>query len=245
MAGKESWDSPKVKAVFNHWRELLPYYSSGALGLTWQEGAQQLINKQAGMYLLGSFVGQQSTNAADHADLDFFAVPGDQPDARPGLDRRADRRLPDVEEGEEQGRREAAARVPRQRRRREHLPATDPNDVAANKHAEHARTTTRCRRRRPTLIAQREAHRAVHGPRHAAGLRVDGDDPGAAAVPQQPERRERARLEHPEAEEVDLRLVRLYVAVDVSTPRVATDGARAAKARAVRLLDSATGSRSR
>src|SRR3954447_5741841 len=75
MGGKEAWDSPKVKDVFNHWRELMPYYSSGALGLTWQEGAQQLIQKKAGMFLLGSFVGQQATNAADHADLDFFAYP--------------------------------------------------------------------------------------------------------------------------------------------------------------------------
>jgi multiple sugar transport system substrate-binding protein len=75
MAGKESWDSPQVKAVFDHWNELLPYYSVGALGLTWQEAAQQLVSKQAGMYLLGSFVGQQFTNPADHADLDFFPYP--------------------------------------------------------------------------------------------------------------------------------------------------------------------------
>jgi multiple sugar transport system substrate-binding protein len=79
MAGKEAWDGPQVKAVFNHWREILPYTSQGALGLTWQEGAQQMINKQAGMYLLGSFVGQQATNAADHADLDFFAYPAVNP----------------------------------------------------------------------------------------------------------------------------------------------------------------------
>ncbi|HEY0415771.1 MAG TPA: ABC transporter substrate-binding protein [Gaiellaceae bacterium] len=75
MAGKQPWDGPQVKAVFNHWRELLPYYSDGALGLTWQEGAQQLINKEAGMFLLGSFVGQQATKPADHADLDFFPYP--------------------------------------------------------------------------------------------------------------------------------------------------------------------------
>jgi multiple sugar transport system substrate-binding protein len=79
MAGKESWDSPQVKAVFNQWTELLPYYSSGALGLTWQEGAQQIVSKQAGMYLLGSFVGQQFTDPADHADLDFFAYPSIDP----------------------------------------------------------------------------------------------------------------------------------------------------------------------
>jgi multiple sugar transport system substrate-binding protein len=75
MGGHESWDSPRVKAVFNQWRELLPYYSQAPLGLTWEEGAQQLLNKQAGMYLLGSFVGTQFTKPADHADLDFFPYP--------------------------------------------------------------------------------------------------------------------------------------------------------------------------
>ena len=75
MAGKESWNSAQVKAVFNQWKELLPYYSAGALGLTWQEGAQQVLNKQAGMFLLGSFVAQQFTNPADVADLDFFPYP--------------------------------------------------------------------------------------------------------------------------------------------------------------------------
>jgi multiple sugar transport system substrate-binding protein len=79
MAGKESWDSAKVRAVFTHWTELLPYYSQGALGLTWQEAAQQVVSKQAGMYLLGSFVGQQFTSAEDHADLDFFAYPSINP----------------------------------------------------------------------------------------------------------------------------------------------------------------------
>jgi multiple sugar transport system substrate-binding protein len=79
MGGKESWDSPQVKAVFNQWAELLPYYSSGALGLTWQEGAAQIVKKQAGMFLLGSFVGQEFTDPADHADLDFFAYPSIDP----------------------------------------------------------------------------------------------------------------------------------------------------------------------
>jgi len=75
MGGKESWDSQKVKNVFNQWRRILPYTSPNALGLTWEEAAQQMVNKQAGMYLLGSFVGQQATKASDHADLDFFAYP--------------------------------------------------------------------------------------------------------------------------------------------------------------------------
>ena len=56
-----------------------PTTPQGALGLTWQEGAQQLVNKQAGMFLLGSFVGQQFTKPADHADLDFFPFPAINP----------------------------------------------------------------------------------------------------------------------------------------------------------------------
>ncbi|MEU2927817.1 ABC transporter substrate-binding protein [Streptomyces sp. NPDC007251] len=75
MAGKESWTDPKVKAVFDHWAELLPYHQDGFMGRTWQDAAQSLVSKKAGMYLLGSFVGQQFTNKADLDDLDFFAFP--------------------------------------------------------------------------------------------------------------------------------------------------------------------------
>ena len=78
MAGKEPWNGAKVKAVFNTWRQILPYTSDGALGLTWQEGAAQLVNKEAGMYMLGTFVGQQFTGA-DAKDLDFFAFPAINP----------------------------------------------------------------------------------------------------------------------------------------------------------------------
>ncbi|POX38368.1 sugar ABC transporter substrate-binding protein, partial [Streptomyces sp. Ru72] len=61
MAGKESWTDAKVKAVFDHWAELLPYHQDGAVGRTWQDAAQTLVAKKAGMYLLGSFVAQQFT----------------------------------------------------------------------------------------------------------------------------------------------------------------------------------------
>ncbi|MFD5543225.1 ABC transporter substrate-binding protein [Streptomyces sp. NPDC127079] len=75
MAGKESWTDPKVKAVFDHWAEILPYHQDGFMGRTWQDAAQTLVSKKAGMYVLGSFVGQQFTNKADLDDLDFFAFP--------------------------------------------------------------------------------------------------------------------------------------------------------------------------
>jgi multiple sugar transport system substrate-binding protein len=74
MAGKQSWDSPQVKAVFNKWRELFPYYSEGTLGLSWQDGAAQLENKQAGMFLLGGFL-TGAMKPANAKDIDFFPFP--------------------------------------------------------------------------------------------------------------------------------------------------------------------------
>ncbi|MEU0969625.1 ABC transporter substrate-binding protein [Streptomyces sp. NPDC005917] len=75
MAGKAEWTDPKVKAVFDHWAEILPYHQDGFMGRTWQDAAQTLVSKKAGMYLLGSFLAQQFTNQADLDDLDFFAFP--------------------------------------------------------------------------------------------------------------------------------------------------------------------------
>jgi multiple sugar transport system substrate-binding protein len=74
MAGKKAWNSAEVKKVFDTWRGLLPYHQDAALGRTWQEAAQALQQKKAGMYLLGMFVGQQfPTDQQD--DLDFFTFP--------------------------------------------------------------------------------------------------------------------------------------------------------------------------
>ncbi|GAB2845428.1 extracellular solute-binding protein [Streptomyces deserti] len=75
MAGKASWTDAKVRSVFDLWTEILPYHQEGAVGRTWQDAAQTLVSKKAGMYLLGTFVAQQFTNKADLDDLDFFAFP--------------------------------------------------------------------------------------------------------------------------------------------------------------------------
>jgi multiple sugar transport system substrate-binding protein len=83
MAYKESWTDPKVKAVFDLWKGLLPLHQAGANGRTWQEAAQDLGAKKTGMYLLGSFVAQQFTGA-DLDDLDFFAFP--EVDSKYGTD---------------------------------------------------------------------------------------------------------------------------------------------------------------
>jgi multiple sugar transport system substrate-binding protein len=75
MAHKEAWDNPKVATVFDNWKAILPYQDPGALGLTWQDSAQKLASKKAGMYLLGSFVTQQFTDKATLDDTDFFPFP--------------------------------------------------------------------------------------------------------------------------------------------------------------------------
>ena len=67
-------ERPEVKKVFDTWAGLLPYHQSESLGRTWQEAAQSLQQKKAGMYLLGLFVAQQFT-AAEQSDIDFFTFP--------------------------------------------------------------------------------------------------------------------------------------------------------------------------
>ncbi len=74
MKGEEAWTDSKVKSVFDTWAGLLPIHQEGSLGRTWQEAAQSLQQKKAGMYLLGSFVGQQF-QGAEKDDLDFFPFP--------------------------------------------------------------------------------------------------------------------------------------------------------------------------
>ncbi len=75
MAHKESWNSKQVANVFDTWKSVLPYQDPQALGLTWQDVAQKIAQKKAGMFLLGSFVTQQFTDKAVLADVDFFEFP--------------------------------------------------------------------------------------------------------------------------------------------------------------------------
>jgi multiple sugar transport system substrate-binding protein len=87
MAGTNKWTDPKTKTVFEKWRELIPYLQEGALGRTWQDGAQSMLNGEAGMYFLGTFAGEQAAPDA-RADLSFFPFPtlGTEFDAELGID---------------------------------------------------------------------------------------------------------------------------------------------------------------
>jgi multiple sugar transport system substrate-binding protein len=87
LNGKQKWTDSKVTNVFKRWAEIAPFYNDGVAGMTWQQGADLLIQKKAGMTVLGLFVSQQFP-ASDVDDLDFFAFPdmGTQYDAEKALD---------------------------------------------------------------------------------------------------------------------------------------------------------------
>jgi multiple sugar transport system substrate-binding protein len=90
MAGKEKWTDPRVKAVFDKWKEILPFHQEGAAGRDWADASTTLLQKRAGMYFHGMFTSQQFQTAgqADLDDLDFFPYPdfGTQYDAEKALD---------------------------------------------------------------------------------------------------------------------------------------------------------------
>ena len=80
MAGNEDWTSPEVKQVFATWAEILPLQQTGANGRTWQDGANALGDKSAGMYLLGTFMTSNFTDQAIIDDIDFFGFPEINPE---------------------------------------------------------------------------------------------------------------------------------------------------------------------
>lgn len=75
MAHNESWDQPKVKAVFDTWKEALPYSQTGSLGRIWQDSANAIGAKTAGMMVVGSDQIAAQLTGDQYDDLDFFAFP--------------------------------------------------------------------------------------------------------------------------------------------------------------------------
>ena len=53
---------------------LIPYFDPKGRSYSWQEAATPLVNKKAGMYLIGAFL-TQAFPAGDVDDVDFFPVP--------------------------------------------------------------------------------------------------------------------------------------------------------------------------
>jgi multiple sugar transport system substrate-binding protein len=143
MAGKEKWTDSRVKDVFELWKELMPYLQPNALGRTWQEGAQSMISKEAGMYFLGTFASQQATAQADYDDLDFFPFPvlGNQWDSENGIDAPIDGLMLSKAPKNPEGAKALLECVATGRAQLEYL-KSDPGNVAAAKDFDTSSYTT-------------------------------------------------------------------------------------------------------
>jgi len=80
MKHEVPWTDKGVTAVFDQWRELMPYLQKGANGRIWQDAAKLLENKKAGMMFQGSNQVAANYSAANLDDLDFFPYPTINPD---------------------------------------------------------------------------------------------------------------------------------------------------------------------
>lgn len=74
LAGKHQFDGPEVKAVMDHYRQLVEFIDPKGRSYSWQDAVTPLASKKAGMYLIGAFI--TSAVPQDQVDdLDFFRVP--------------------------------------------------------------------------------------------------------------------------------------------------------------------------
>jgi len=80
MKHQVPWTDKGVTAVFDQWRELMPYLQKGANGRIWQDAAKLLENKKAGMMFQGSNQVAANYSPANLDDLDFFPYPTINPD---------------------------------------------------------------------------------------------------------------------------------------------------------------------
>ncbi len=76
MLGKESYEDPRVKAVFEKWTELFEHncFIEDAAAYSWQDALDPFNRGEAAMYLMGQFI---SDSVAEEVkdDLDFFRFP--------------------------------------------------------------------------------------------------------------------------------------------------------------------------
>jgi len=82
LAGREKWTDDKVKEVFRHWEMLLPYMNTNVLDLEWDGAMQLLLQRQAGLFMNGSWFGANflEQSQEDYDDLWIVPFPEINPD---------------------------------------------------------------------------------------------------------------------------------------------------------------------
>jgi multiple sugar transport system substrate-binding protein len=91
ITGAERWTDSRVRRVFERWREIVPFTQAGAVGRNLDDAIRALVEKHAGMYLMGSGIMMGSGIVIDSASagaLDVFPFPffGNEWDAEKALD---------------------------------------------------------------------------------------------------------------------------------------------------------------
>lgn len=76
MLGKESYTDPRVRGVFEKWKELFDHkcFIEDAAAYAWQEALDPLNQGDAAMYLMGQFI-MDSVAEDVKDDMDFFRFP--------------------------------------------------------------------------------------------------------------------------------------------------------------------------
>jgi ABC-type glycerol-3-phosphate transport system substrate-binding protein len=76
MLGKESYEDPRVKAVFETWNQLFEHncFIDNAAAYSWQEALDPFNQGEAAMYLMGQFI-LDSVAEEVVDDVDFFQFP--------------------------------------------------------------------------------------------------------------------------------------------------------------------------
>ena len=121
MAGKEAWNGAEGQEGLRHVEVgCSPTTRPTRSGRTWQEAAQALQQKKAGMYLLGLVRRPAVHQAAEQEDLDFFTFPEiDSTIGADAIEAPIDGYMM-AAKPEERGGGQGAARLPGLRRRAEH-----------------------------------------------------------------------------------------------------------------------------
>lgn len=73
-AGNEDYTDERVRAAFDHWAEVLPYFNPDSASYAWQEAVTPIVNNESGLYLMGRFVTDAMPEDV-RDDMDFFRFP--------------------------------------------------------------------------------------------------------------------------------------------------------------------------
>jgi multiple sugar transport system substrate-binding protein len=74
LAGKQRFDDPRVKKIFDPWRQALPYTDPNGTAIAFQDATTVLLQGRTGMILTGTFFADAAPKDALD-DLDFFQFP--------------------------------------------------------------------------------------------------------------------------------------------------------------------------